>query len=409
MASGWRYGSAGALGVALLCQESALFLPAVSLTLAAATARSSGCAPRAALESALRATWPQLAVAALFALQRFVLIAPFPRHANYQSSFGWNVPNNALAYVEQIIGGGSGLALLLGAAAATGVAAWRHPEARGSLRKHGLALGLVPLVWLGATLLPFTAVRLTAPRFAIAAEIPLCFLVGGLATVIWSRVPARWRSSFALGLLAALLASAPYPVLAKAYTEPRGVGARALMAEVEALDPPLAPGDCLVVLYGGPGLLSDAWWVQREAWSGTPMLAGRFPGQGHAMYFHRMGRAAQAAHFQPECRTLGLSPELRLIEADAAVRRSVLGAGLRSAYPRVASAAAERLAFEFGAGAVDELADHAAKNAGIAEALLLIDAPEARAAAARLMPDAAYRERSKARLDARWREARRPS
>jgi len=405
--------SSAALGAALLCQESALALPPVLLALRVFQQRDGAHGSWVAHGVAgLRYIGPQIAVASLYALHRFVLIAPYPRHANYRAVWGRNVFDNSLQYVEWVAGGWGGAAFMALLVLGTPLLllGWGQTRAialrwlRAIALRWLLPLNGVLLLWLLGTLLPFATVRATAPRFAVAAEIPLCLLAGASLSALWRALPARRRPLLAAGIALLVIASFPFEALTSGRLKPRGRLAKPLFHWVVSQIDPLEPGTNLIVLYGGAGLLSDAWAVRRQVWTGSPLVRAIAPGRDLAMRFQDMEREAPKMNFAPRCRYVALGGDGKMHWADETLREDFFRRGLASAAPERAGAAAQRLVGLLGRAAVPSVVSAAEQRLGnareqIAQALLLLDDPTAAKAVARLIPQPARRSELRRTLE----------
>jgi hypothetical protein len=290
------------------------------------------------------------------------------------------------------------------------------------------------LAWVVASLAPFLPVRMSAPRFAIALEIPLCLLFGACLSAAWrSLEPAEpmgsalasterrgvedgSRPSFsggargiaALALLVLALVATPYSVIRDALENPRGAKAKAVMTQLDALFPSPDSGARFVILHAGPGLMQDAWAIHRETWSGTPMMQARHPNRGITLSFQRLVADAPSVDFAPGVVLLELDPRLGIAPARLETRHAFYERGVASSKPGSPAAAAEQLAWLAGADATDVIVD-AARGAAppereaIARALLLIHDRRADTAARELIPSPRRRQELRRALEQRGR------
>ena len=124
-----------------------------------------------------RAVWsaaPPLAVAGVWAVVRFLVIAPPRDVADYaRPSLGWHVPHNAWLELQVLFGGVGGLVVALAAAAVGLALVVRAQGARGpAVRALGPVLGLCAL-WIALHLAPFAGLGLPQVRFATPLEPPV--------------------------------------------------------------------------------------------------------------------------------------------------------------------------------------------------------------------------------------------
>jgi hypothetical protein len=410
----WRAASCVCFGAALFSQESALGLPAVLFGLALFLDRQR----RDGNEQASSASWgralagvaPHVALAVLYAIHVFVLIAPFERTGNYRAVLGANLLRNAAAYAEWVAGGPWMSTGVLGISALALLWLWRDPAGRRVLASWLAPLACVLAGWIVVALAPFVVVRMTAARFAIALEIPLCLAFGAVMAALWRARPERsaigWREA---ALVAMLLVAFPRGTLREAVEAPRGVAAHAMVEQFTTLEPDPAHGARYLVLYGGQGLLGNGWRVHRDTWTGTPMLATLHPDRGLALSYRGIGREGPAADFTPGPLLLEIAPDLTLSRASTETRRAFCLAGLESSSPGASAMAAECLAHVLGEAARAPIveaakAHHGGVRSSPARALLLLEGESARADARRLIPDARLRGELEAIVRARWAE-----
>jgi hypothetical protein len=408
------------LTLALFCQEAAVVVPVALLGLAwlreggagaDALAWRGGGLPGLARRygQLVRFVWPHAALVIAWAIWRFGVIAPFERSFNYQSVWGWNIVRNSIDYMAWISGGEPALLLGVASVLAVPIVLWRSEARREGALGALISVDLFCLVWIAASLLPFAPVRMTADRFAIAVEVPLCVLLAGQVAALWNVLGDGRRRVLQVALLALLVAAMPYATLKAARAAPRGAEARRVFDAMALRVDELPDAARVVMLYGGPGQQRDAWKVRRETWTGTPLLHALAPGRALEMTFQETDRDAPAPDFSPAARHYSLVADGSIAEASPEVLDLFFRAGVSSRKSGAPVLAAQRLALLLGPAAIEAIDSLARSLEGrrreaIAQALLLIPGPEAERIAAELIPSEVRRARLGSALHRRWSE-----
>jgi hypothetical protein len=191
----------------------------------------------------------------LYAVFRFRVIAPVSMPGAYTPQLGSNLWRTPLAQLGDLLG--AGVAAGVVAAAALGLAAGLVAGARGRAALAGLARpAAFAAGWTAASLAPFVLLAAPQPRHAMIAEAPACLLLAALLEGAWRAWGAARPRAFEALLLAGLALAVPWPLLRERAIHPFGAPARALVAWIDAQQPPLSPRATIVVLFGAPGLAS---------------------------------------------------------------------------------------------------------------------------------------------------------
>jgi hypothetical protein len=311
---GGRLAGAGswlAFAAALLCNESAIVIPALLALVALLEAPGTG-GRRFAV--AARRVAAHVAIALAYLWWRFGLIARVEGHALYSPSLGLHMVRNLAAELAIACGGAAGLALLCALAAAGAFAArgaWSH---RSDLARSAL----LALAWIALASLPFVALPFPQPRFAIVLETPLALLAAlalDALTRVWRERP-RWLLDAAC-LLPVLLVF-PWSALAEHARHPAGDLPRRLIAYLEPRAADAGRPERVVVLYGVEGL-ADRERGRRFralAYNGSAVYAV-WPDRPLWIRFHDLNERVPRAVLQPDARFVALLPDLTLAPADA--------------------------------------------------------------------------------------------
>jgi hypothetical protein len=253
------------------------------------------------------------------------------------------VVRNAWLYVRWIAGGEIGAWGIVAICAATLLLVALRRRNRPDLPRWLGPLLVALLVFLVAELLPFVPVRRSAPRFAIAAEVPLVLVLGACLGALHRLADGRWRAWLAAGVLAMSVAAMPYETLWQSFEAPRGASARHVMHALEKSHPDPAPGTRFVVLHGGPGLMASAWAFHRETWTGTPMLAARWPGRDLALVYRPIDGDTRVADLEVGVVYFQLHVERGMEPATPETLRRFFESATHSRSPGAAAAARARL------------------------------------------------------------------
>jgi len=247
-----RLGSWLAFVAALLCNESAVVLPA--LLMAAALYDEGFALDAGAWLRAGRRIAPYALLTGAYLVLRFGVIAPTEDRVLYTQSVDVHVLRNAAAQIEIACRGFAGLLALAALCLAGGVAAKRSgvgeaAEARGAL---------LCAIWIALALAPFVVLPFPQRRFSIPLETPLALLAALALTALGRALAPRRRSRLALAFLLLPLLAFPWGPLRERAQHPDGELPQRLAAFVDGQAARLAPAARLVVLYGVEGLADHA-------------------------------------------------------------------------------------------------------------------------------------------------------
>lgn len=317
-----------AVAAALLCNEHAVIAPAVlGLVAWGSGAGATGRSGR----RLLRALLPVVVLLVGYLWLRFRWIAPVEAGALYRPWPGPHVPGNALRLLGFVAGGavaaGVSLALAVGLAALA-------PRADTGTRRWLARAGGACLAWSALALLPFASLPFAQGRWAMPLAAPLCLLFGCLLEAAWRVVGARAPRAFEALLLLLLLASLPFGALREHASHPLGAHPRALVAWIDAQQPPLSDRAVLVLVFGQPGL-ADAEQAERFRYLayGGGVLNAAYPGTRRVLRLLDLSRRAPRNSVRPDSIYLVLGPDLSLAPASADLLERGLARGFAPEEP----------------------------------------------------------------------------
>ncbi|MGH7286513.1 MAG: hypothetical protein ACREI8_00635 [Myxococcota bacterium] len=236
--------AAVATALALLSNELALATPAV---VGAALVGDGRLGSRRVPWSRIVAQLlPHLVISAAWCVVRFGVIVLDPRPAVYGPSFGLRTVLNAVSLLGSTLGPGASEVLLLWLLVPAAILAAR-PALRALAGEWPLGAALVGLTWLGAMEAIFAPTLAYQIRFGIAAEVPVCLLIGVGASLAWRCAPPRAGAALGVAAMLSVVATFPYRALWSNWSSPRGDTVKAFV-ELVGRDP--APvGGTVVLLY----------------------------------------------------------------------------------------------------------------------------------------------------------------
>jgi hypothetical protein len=270
------------------------------------------------LRRALVHSLPQLAIAALYLVYRFRVIAEVPAHRAYVQTYGvshitGNVGKQLFYYfgdAPTLIGAGVVLAGVLWSIA-------RSEEGRALARSWMFPVQALCVVWAIGVLAPFAILVVTHSRFSIPLELPVSIFLGALLEVAWRIHSGKRRRHLEAGLLVLVLVSLPYATLWERHRSPVGVYGEMLAEAVRTHAPPIAEGSRIVLLYNAPGLASHAGGAKfkRYTFGGTAALQAYFNDQALTLQLHDLWQSPVGKPCR-DCVYMQLMPKLEVRPAE---------------------------------------------------------------------------------------------
>ncbi len=312
----WQLLSCVFLLLAFGCNEVAATIPGV-LALLAVGAGHAALEP-AALGRLARSLLPQALLTAGFLLFRFALVGPVENEfwnlvvvpTIYSHRLGPHALPNAGWLLAEVAGGGPALAVTLVLAAGATLGLWASPGGRAEARWLA-RVAAVAVAWIGLLLPAFALLPQREARWAMMLAAPFALLVSAPVSALLRARASERRGLVGAALVLLLIVALPVgPMLARA-ADPAGGPPRRLSAWVAAQRPPLPPDAVLVVLYGGPGLASEAEAIRLRASTASGRSLGVVePGTRRSLRFHDVSRRAPRSALRPGSVYLKLLPGL---------------------------------------------------------------------------------------------------
>ncbi len=306
----FQLGACGCFAVGLLCNELVINLPFLLLL---ASLFAGGFDLRTtAFGRALRDSWPYFALAALFLVFRYRVIAEMERPYLYILELGWHVPINAFVHLSMMAGSHMYLLAALAVMVLLAAGIWRAPADRRALITHLVRVWALCLPWLLAMLLPLSLIPFPMDRFTMPSQIPAALLFSAVLDAAWKARAGRGRSyeialQVAIGVL--LLVSLPWQQVQLRAAFSRGPYMRTLQQTVASAYPKLADGSTLMILHGGEGRADARTAEQYRGDSfGGAAIYSRYPNQRILVLFADATRTPANRLLCRKCVHLNLLP-----------------------------------------------------------------------------------------------------
>jgi hypothetical protein len=305
-----RAGSCIAVLLALLCNESAVAVPAL-LWLAALFREGQ---LRTKVVRSLRAVAPQATIVGIYLVFRFFVFETVEAPRIYSPSHFSRTPLNVLHQIRFVFG--SSGALLAALALAAGVTA----SLRGAARACLLRSNAFCLSWLLFALAPFAPLAFAHERFSIVIEAPVSLLLGSCLNGLRCRLGTRGRLPFELAMLGLVVASVPYGSLLDRAAHPLGGPPKRFVEFVETAGLVRRPGTRVVLLCGTPGLASRAE-AERFLYLNysAGVLKALYPERKLSLRLHDLREEPGPAVLRPSAVYVKLLPDLSFERADRAL------------------------------------------------------------------------------------------
>ena len=313
-------GSAVCIVLGLLCNEFVIIYPFLFIFLSlycdAEVPGASSWSPDAIRRAMWRAS-PYLAIAALYWVFRFHVIADVAMNRAYGQSFApWLIRQNVGKMIFFFFGDLPTMAgFILIAAASIAVIFQTKNRALGT-DTWWLRTGLLCGVWIVGLLAPFAILIVSHARFAKPLEVPISIFFAIPLQLVWLGASPKFAKALQMALVAMLLLGLPYQTLRQRYLSPVGAYPLALAQAIETHHPNIDVGSRVVLLYNAPGLASHAGGekFKRFAFGGTAALQAYFQERQLTMRVHNLWKHP----IEPGCKNcvyLQLLPKLKIVPA----------------------------------------------------------------------------------------------
>jgi len=313
----WQVGSCVALVLAFGCNEVAATVPAWLAFLAVGAGRV-GLGPDS-LSRLARALAPQAVLTAVYLFFRFGLVGPVESEfwnlvvvpTIYTHRLGPHVMPNVGWLLEILAGGGQGLAIGGALLAALFAALLATPLGRERLPWLG-RVGVACLAWILLLLPVFALLPQREDRWAMMFAAPVALLTGALVSALAGALGGRRLRVFEGVLLVLLAVTLPHAAIFARAADPVGGPARRLTTWVSSQQPALPREAVIVVLYGAPGLGSEAerGRLQAATSAGTALRVAE-PGTRRQLRYFDVSRRPARGAVRPDSVYVKLLPGLR--------------------------------------------------------------------------------------------------
>ncbi len=309
-----RWGAWLALVAALLCNESAVVLPA--LLFAVALFEAGFALTASAWLRAARQIAPFAVTTGAYLVLRFGVLAATGDRVLYTQALDAHSLLIAVAQLEIACRGASGLLALAALCLAGGVAALRSGAGASATARGALLCA----IWIALALAPFVVLPFPQRRFSIPLETPLALLAALALTALGRAFAPARRPRLAWAFLLLPLLAFPWRPLWERAQHPDGELPLRLVAFVEGQMARLEPTSRLVVLYGVEGLADRAAGERLRylTYNGGVLKAVR-PQTRMNVFFQDLNQRPPRNVLRHDAFYVALLPDLRFAPATASL------------------------------------------------------------------------------------------
>lgn len=336
-----------AYALSLLSHEACFALPLVLIGFSLMEEARTGARKR--IGAAVKAT-PHLLLMAVFAVYRFVIVAPISSESEaYPFSFSpFHLLLRLYRQVDYMVEGR--LLLLFGVISVILISACLVLRRSGQrefinwflLPRLAILLGWA-LLMIGPTL-PLTG--MIAGRYSVHMEVPACLMLGVIAQGVWQASAVHRRSLVEVAFMLLVLLSAPWHTLLQMYDEDPEDFPKRFIRFARQQAPDLPENARIVLLHGGPGLASPAE-MHRFHWTtygGRPLVRTALPELDVRYGLVDLKETPRPLYLRPEARYFLIQEGLSFrVPEDSYILEHLIRPNLDPENPRLFQAAARRL------------------------------------------------------------------